>query len=548
MASVKFGENWALLRGVKANNNQSVDFAGSKPPVAGMGTEKGGAQGKGARKGAKGGATRGAQVAAKGQESSDGKLTGRNCIIKEGAHKGAVDPNCDEYQAGLAGREKLKEGSDPATIRENVKALMEGSKGYASPYLEKGKHGHTYSKNQALAIAYKKAGLSKSGGGGGGGDKTAKQKFLDKHLPSTYNVGFDNRKKARDILHQAWDKQSKSTKDASKMISRVMSSNPGMSAEGILSSIRESGMASDLNDDQLNQLIKQASGGGKEEGGGAAPVEKVTPMGFDQAGDFLTASNKNGEEVDLTDIADTLIEQLKIPADQGDNYSPDPQQYEKLIEGIKQQAIEQGVDPSAVDDTKLKSAIAGYYSGMVPNASPAKSGNEESGPTPHEEEMMGNLKNLPKPYGALGNPQAEEKYARGRMKALEELHNRFPKENHVGQGYDKDRHMGTARRIEEADKKKAARAAQKEAKAQPRKPRRSRAEIIAAKAAANAAKKAANKNKNKRGTRSASEYSHTPPHGWQFCESSSSTPVIAQGQDANRNLVKVPEGWSPTVS
>jgi hypothetical protein len=50
------------------------------------------------------------------------------------------------------------------------------------------------------------------------------------------------------------------------------------------------------------------------------------------------------------------------------------------------------------------------------------------------------------------------------------------------------------------------------------------------------------------GIRNASEHSPTPPHGWQFCEPSKSTPLIAEGQDANRNLVKVPEGWSPTVS
>ena len=348
-----------------------MDFAGSKPPVAGMGTAGGGAQGQGARKGAKGGSTRGAQVAAQGQKSSTGKLEGRNCIIKEGPHKGAVDPNCDEYQAGLAGREKLKEGSDPATIRENVKALMGGSKGYASPYLEKGKHGHTYSKNQALAIAYKKAGMA-SKGSGGGGEKTGRQKFLDKHLPSTYNVGYDNRKKALGAINEAYDKQSKSMKDASSMISRVMSSNPGMSPEGILGSIRESGMASDLNDDQLNQLIKQASGGGAPGGEGGAPTEKVTPMGFDQAGEALSVSGKDGNEIDLTDIADKLIEQLKISSDQGDNYSPDPQQYKDLIEGIKQQAIQAGVDPKEVDDAKLKSAIAGYYSGMVPNAAPAQ--------------------------------------------------------------------------------------------------------------------------------------------------------------------------------
>ena len=45
-----------------------------------------------------------------------------------------------------------------------------------------------------------------------------------------------------------------------------------------------------------------------------------------------------------------------------------------------------------------------------------------------------------------------------------------------------------------------------------------------------------------------SKYGQKPPHGWEFCEPAKSTPLIAEGQDANRNLVKVPEGWSPTVS
>ena len=420
MSKVNFGENWAILKGAKANNSQSVDFAGAKPPVAGMGTAGGGAQGQGARKGAKGGSTRGAQVAAQGQKSSTGKLEGRNCIIKEGPHKGAVDPNCDEYQAGLAGREKLKEGSDPATIRENVKALMGGSKGYASPYLEKGKHGHTYSKNQALAIAYKKAGMA-SKGSGGGGEKTGRQKFLDKHIPSTANVGYDNRKKALGAINEAYDKQSKSMKDASSMISRVMSSNPGMSPEGILGSIRESGMASDLNDDQLNQLIKQASGGGApgEEGGG----EKIAAMGRMEA-DKTLESIVNKDGTDLGALVEDVLDGMNIKEDANGGYaSVDPKKFEDIINQIKQQANQYGLDLGSMDDKTLKSVIAGSYQGIAPGGAPAQAqapgGGGGAAPTSPEQEMMKNIQSLPKPYGSLGTQKAEERYARGRLKTLE---------------------------------------------------------------------------------------------------------------------------------
>jgi hypothetical protein len=365
-----------------------------------------------------------------------------------------------------------------------------------------------------------------------------------------------------------------------------MGANPEMSPDDLKKALIEKGVGSGLSDKMLDQLIARASGkGGGEEQAKAGQEKQVKPMDNpDQAGEALTVSSKTGEEVDLTHIADDLIEELKIPADKGDNYSPSPEQYDALISGIKQKALEQGVDPNAINDDTLKSAIATWYTGMVPVRTPGGAGGEEKEEedlSPREIEMRKKMDQK-----KWGTQEGHRAIAKRRMDRLEKEGKTGTTPQEVVEGASKGpkakmKYPGTitspqgnpaaAQEPTPAPAKPATQPPAQPAPAPAPQPapepaaapvltQKQRMEAAGRRIAAqgkSSAKQApiprGGRSRRSAMTRSLSEfmsskYGPTPPHGWEFCEPSSSTPVIAQGQDANRNLVKTPEGWSPTVS
>lgn len=244
MSKINFDEKWSILRGVKAT---CVDFAG---PSNTSSKNEGAYGGKGTTAG--GQAVEAKNRAGKGTQ----KLSGRKCIMPDGS----VNPQCDEYNPSLVGREKLLPGSDEGTIRENIKRLMHGDSGYSSAYLQKGAHGHTYTAAQAAAIAYKKAGKSGPATGGGGGDKTAKQKFLDKHLPKYHRTSFENKAAARQALHSAWDDHKAEMESTTAEVQKYLQSNPDATPEQIMQDLAQAKVGRGLDEDDFNSIIEQATG------------------------------------------------------------------------------------------------------------------------------------------------------------------------------------------------------------------------------------------------------------------------------------------------
>jgi hypothetical protein len=404
MKNISFNEKWALLRGVK-----SVDFA-----VAGESSQTEGAyKGEGAKAGG-----RAAQEKIRKGEGGKGALHGRQCIIHDGPNKGQVDPRCKEYNPNLVGRDKLEEGNSRDVIHRNIDRLMHGDAGYEGAYLDSGTHGHTYSRAQAAAIAYKKAGMSGPGRGTATGNKTSRQKRIESHNTKLRGMDLTKRGQALKAIHEAHDQEGQARGSITQAVHKALIANPQASPEEIMGMLKAhesgdltktlhkeeiahimadkrfqtdvrntgykirkfiqenkdaspeqimqalEGQTGNLTPDEVNALIKSGglvSGVSSLQGNQAsATLEDV-----DDADSWIQNNIKNPGDPNMG--PDDLIEQIleKNNIVEGKNgYDPSsysPQQYQQVIAELKKANPE-------INESQLRSALKSAY-GFAPPAS-----------------------------------------------------------------------------------------------------------------------------------------------------------------------------------
>lgn len=337
MAKISFNEKWSVLRGVKATH---VDFAGA-PPGAKSGQT---ASTTGKRERASRG---GAAVEAKNRSGQGTQeLEGRRCIRPDGG----VNPQCKEYKANLEGREKLKEGSDMGTIKENFNLLKSGKAGYSSAYLQNGRHGEVYTDAQAWAIAYKKAGLSGEGTGKARASKSKRDTFYDRHLPSVHRSRFEDHDKAHGVLRDSWKQHDAEVKQLTKTLEDYLAKNPGASPEQMVADLNLKKIARNLDEDDVTGIVNEVTGQGGQSGPGAMP--KMPQMSPQQKEQFIDGFNAK-YNADLDDVIDKIAQQVGILDATPDQYTPE--QYNQLIAELKKQF------PDLSQEELMKAAQASNY-------------------------------------------------------------------------------------------------------------------------------------------------------------------------------------------
>lgn len=320
MAKINFNEKWSVLRGVKAT---SVDFAGPDDTSSAV---KGAYGGKGK---VKGGKSRHQQALEGDGTGKKGKLKGMQCRRPDGG----VYPGCEDYNPNLEGRDKLLEGSDMNTIRQNFKLLKSGRAGYHSNYLQGGAKGEIPTDAQAWAIAFKKANLKGEGSGVARNTHSIKDEFYNRHLPRVHRSSFENHDQAHREMQKAVQQHDAEVKKLTSQIEDYLNQNPGATPEQMIKDLKLNSHK-ELDTHDVNAVVKEVTGhqmGQKfQQSSDEDAGQALVTLGQELGG----ALNNNRDSIGPGKMKNWLVQ--KIQEAQGANIDPStPEGYQQLLDFLQ---------------------------------------------------------------------------------------------------------------------------------------------------------------------------------------------------------------------